>query len=164
MTYRVDPSSDVSPSRQLVEAVLDAVATGALAPGMKLLSVRALAAEALVNPNTAARAYRDLTVIGVLEGRNGLGVFVTEKGPALARAAREKKTLDAFTRAAAEALRAGHAEDALVRAIERLATGQPATERSATEQLATEQPATKQLATKQLATGQSATGQPGVRK
>ncbi|MHC4849204.1 MAG: GntR family transcriptional regulator [Planctomycetota bacterium] len=78
MTYRVDQSSITPPSRQIVEAILDGVAVGTLAPGDKLLSVRALAAEALVNPNTAARAYRDLELMGVLEGRNGRGVYVTE--------------------------------------------------------------------------------------
>ena len=118
MTYRVDLSSSVPPSRQLVEAVLDAVAAGALAPGVRLLSVRALAAEALVNPNTAARAYRDLEALGVVEGRNGLGVFVTERGPGVARALRERATLEAFARAAAEALRAGHTIDDLLRQLE----------------------------------------------
>jgi len=111
--YRVDTALEKPPSRQLVEAVLDAVAAGALAPGQKLLSVRALAAEALVNPNTAARAYRDLEAMGVVEGRNGLGVFVTREGPALARAARAEETLERFRRAVAEALRAGHGEEAL---------------------------------------------------
>lgn len=118
MNYRVDLSSAVSPSRQIVEAVLDAVAAGALAPGARLLSVRALAAEALVNPNTAARAYRDLESLGVVEGRNGLGVFVTERGPAVARSMREHATLEAFARAAAEALRAGHTMDQLLGQLE----------------------------------------------
>ncbi|MHC4954695.1 MAG: GntR family transcriptional regulator [Planctomycetota bacterium] len=116
MTYRVDQSSSVSPSRQLVEAVLDAVSVGSLAPGDKLLSVRALAAEALVNPNTAARAYRDLELMGVVEGRNGRGVFVTAQGPGIARGMRVKATFDAFRRAAAEALRAGH-DAAALRAV-----------------------------------------------
>jgi DNA-binding transcriptional regulator YhcF (GntR family) len=115
---RVDLSSSVSPSRQIVEAVLDAVAAGALAPGARLLSVRALAAEALVNPNTAARAYRDLEALQVVEGRNGLGVFVTDKGPAVARGLRKQATLEAFARAATEALRAGHTVDALLSKIE----------------------------------------------
>jgi GntR family transcriptional regulator len=118
VNYRVDLSSSVSPSRQIVEAVLDAVAAGALAPGARLLSVRALAAEALVNPNTAARAYRDLEALGVVEGRNGLGVFVTDKGPATARGLRKRSTLEAFARAAAEALRAGHTVDQLLQQIE----------------------------------------------
>jgi len=118
VSYRVDLSSAVPPSRQIVEAVLDAVAAGALAPGARLLSVRALAAEALVNPNTAARAYRDLEALQVVEGRNGLGVFVTERGPSVARRLRERATLEAFARAAAEALRAGHTVDALLEQIE----------------------------------------------
>jgi DNA-binding transcriptional regulator YhcF (GntR family) len=113
MTYRVDQSSITPPSRQIVEAILDGIAAGALAPGDKLLSVRALAAEALVNPNTAARAYRDLELMGVLEGRNGRGVYVTPKGPKVAREIRVAATLEAYQRSAAEALRAGHANEAL---------------------------------------------------
>ena len=113
MTYRVDQSSSVSPSRQLVEAVLDGVAAGTIKPADKLLSVRGLAAEALVNPNTAARAYRDLEAMGVVEGRNGRGVFVTAQGPAIARGMRVRSTLDDFRRAAMAALRAGHDREAL---------------------------------------------------
>jgi len=105
---RVNPALDLPPSRQLVEAVLDGVASGALAPGARLLSVRALAAEALVNPNTVAKAYRELELMGVVEPRNGLGVFVGVRGPEIARGARRDATIEAFRRAAAEALRAGH--------------------------------------------------------
>jgi GntR family transcriptional regulator len=106
--YRVDPRSDVPPSRQIVEAVLDRLAAGALERGARLPSVRALAEEALVNPNTVGKAYRDLESMGVTEGRNGSGVFVTEEGPAIARDARRRETLAAFRRAAVAALRAGH--------------------------------------------------------
>ena len=127
MTYRVDQSSSVSPSRQLVEAVLDGVAAGTISPGDKLLSVRALAAEALVNPNTAARAYRDLEAMGVVEGRNGRGVFVTPQGPAIARAMRVKATLDEFRRAAMAAVRAGHDPDALRAVLESMSKQQGGT-------------------------------------
>ena len=108
MSVRVDPALSVPPSRQIVEALLDAIARGALVPGTKLLSVRRLAGEALVNPNTAAKAYRDLTTLGALRTRNGLGVFVTEAAPSIARKLRARATLEAFERAASEALRAGH--------------------------------------------------------
>jgi len=121
MAYAVDQSSPVPPSRQLVEAVLDGIAAGTLAPGSKLLSVRALAAEALVNPNTAARAYRDLEHMGVVEGRNGRGVFVTGAGPDVARRIRTAATIEAYERAAAEALRAGHDAAALQAALDRIA-------------------------------------------
>jgi len=120
MTYRVDQASATPPSRQLVEAILDGAAAGTLAPGDKLLSVRALAAEALVNPNTAARAYRELEMLGVVEGRNGRGVYVTEDGPNAARNIRTAATLEAYKRAAAEALRAGHAADAMRAVLEKL--------------------------------------------
>ena len=113
MELKVDIASDTPPSRQLVEAFLDAVAAGALAPGERLLSVRALAAEALVNPNTAGKAYRDLEALGVVAGRNGLGVFVTDEGPRIARELRSRATLEAFERAAAEAVRAGHDPETL---------------------------------------------------
>ena len=120
MSYRVDQSSATPPSRQIVEAILDGVAAGTLAPGAKLLSVRALAAEALVNPNTAARAYRDLEMMGVVEGHNGRGVFVTADGPRVAREIRVAATLEAYKRAAAEALRAGHAREAMRAVLDRL--------------------------------------------
>ncbi len=116
--YRVDPSLDVPPSRQLTDAILDVVATGAVGPGDKLPTVKGLAAEALVNPNTAAKAYRMLQAEGVLIGRNGLGVFVADGGPAIARAARGASTLVAFERAALEAIRAGNDPEALIRALE----------------------------------------------
>ena len=118
MSYRVNPSSDVPPSRQIVEQVLDRVATGELAPGAQLPSVRALAAEALVNPNTAGKAVRELELLGVALGRNGLGVFVSEQGPAIARARRRKSTLAAFEVATTEALRAGHAPQSLAKRLD----------------------------------------------
>lgn len=108
MTVSIDPRSDVPPSRQLAEALLDAVARGAFGPGDRLPSVRGLAEEALVNPNTVGKAYRELEALGVVEGRNGSGVYVTAAAPARARAARGTATLEALARAAQAAARAGH--------------------------------------------------------
>ncbi len=108
MNVRVDPHSLVPPSQQLVAAVLDAIAAGELRPGDKLPSVRGLAGQALVNPNTVTKAYRDLEHLGATEGRNGSGVFVTAAGPEVATAIRLSETLAAFRGAAESALRAGH--------------------------------------------------------
>ena len=118
MNVRVDPRSDVPPSRQIVDTVLDAISRGELATGDRLPSVRGLAEEALVNPNTVGKAYRDLEALGVVEGRNGSGVYVTEDGPEIARGERRRSTLDAFRRAALEALRAGHDFDQLASALD----------------------------------------------
>jgi GntR family transcriptional regulator len=109
----VDTESPLPPSRQIVEAFLDAVAAGELRPGDRLPSVRDLAVTAMVNPNTAAKAYRDLGFLGVADARNGSGVFVAPGATEVARAARRTATLDAFRRAAAEAVRAGHAPERL---------------------------------------------------
>lgn len=117
MNIRVDPHSLTPPSQQLVAAVLDAIANGELAVGAKLPSVRGLAAEALVNPNTVIKAYRDLEHLGATEGRNGSGVFVTANGPDVARALRLAETLAAFRAATAAALRAGQEGEVLREAL-----------------------------------------------
>ena len=123
--WRVDPSLEQPPWRQVVEHVLDAVAGGAVAPGEALLSVRAMAAAAQVNHNTVARAYRDLEALGVVRGRNGRGVFVEPAGPGLAREQRSAETLERFADAVRDALRAGHDAEALRAAIESLAGEAP---------------------------------------
>ncbi len=106
--YHVEPQSDVPPSKQLVQQVLDAIARRDLDVGDCLPSVRGMAAEALVNPNTVGKAYRELEALGVTEGRNGSGVFVTKDGPKIAKEERSKDTLQAFEQAVLGALSAGH--------------------------------------------------------
>lgn len=117
MAWSVDPASEVPASRQLVEAVLDALARGEFSSGEQLPSVRGMAAEALVNHNTVARAYLELEHLGAVRGQSGRGVFVTPEGPALARAARRAATLERFRRAADGALGAGHAVHDLQRIL-----------------------------------------------
>lgn len=120
MHLRVDPHSLTPPSQQIVAAVLDAIATGGLAPGDRLPSVRGLAAEVLVNPNTVTKAYRDLEHLGATAGRNGAGVFVLPDGPEVARAIRLLETLDQFRAAVQQALRAGHDGKQLLAVLEAL--------------------------------------------
>lgn len=111
MDWEVDPNSVVPPSQQLVAAVLDAVARLELTVEDRLPSVRAMAGMALVNPNTVTKAYRDLERMGVTQGRNGSGVFVTPSGPDLARTVRRAETALALAEAVALARRAGHGEN-----------------------------------------------------
>jgi GntR family transcriptional regulator len=65
--------------KQITDQVRLAVATGKLAVADQLPSVRAMAEELVVNPNTVARAYTDLAREGMIESRPGRGVFVTRK-------------------------------------------------------------------------------------
>ena len=76
---RPNPSSGVPIYLQLMEQVKHAVETGALRPGEQLPGIRPLAEELVVNPNTVARAYRELEHEGVIELRQGAGAFVAEQ-------------------------------------------------------------------------------------
>lgn len=126
LEVRVDPHLSTAPSRQLIDAVLDAIASADLKPGDRLPSVRALAASALVNPNTVSKAYRELELLDIVIGRNGSGVFVTDAGPARARELRHDATLATLRQAVEEALRAGHAPEQLHRLVDRAAIPNPA--------------------------------------
>ena len=65
--------------RQIAEQVRMAIATGKVRIGDQLPSVRALAEDLVLNPNTVARAYTDLTRDGLIESRSGRGVFIIRK-------------------------------------------------------------------------------------
>jgi len=71
-----NPSSGVPIYLQLIEQVKHAVGTGALRPGDQLPGIRSLAEELVINPNTVAKAYRELEHAGVIELRHGAGAFV----------------------------------------------------------------------------------------
>jgi GntR family transcriptional regulator len=72
----ISPGSASPIFKQIVDQVRLGVATGSLAVGDQLPSVRALAERLIVNPNTIARAYAELTREGIVDGRRGKGLFV----------------------------------------------------------------------------------------
>jgi len=78
--FIVDPRSGVPLYLQLIEQVKRAVALGTLASGEQLPTVKALAVDLTVNPNTVARAYRDLERDGIIETSPGRGSFVRADG------------------------------------------------------------------------------------
>ena len=75
---------------QIVNQVKYLVAAGRLAAGEELLSVRTLAEQLVINPNTVARAYLELERAGVVVKRHGSGTYVSEEGSPLARKERMK--------------------------------------------------------------------------
>jgi len=77
MLFRPNPSSGVPIYLQLMEQVKHAIETGALRPGEQLPGIRPLAEELVINPNTVAKAYRELEHEGVIELRHGAGAFIT---------------------------------------------------------------------------------------
>lgn len=78
--FSVDPHGGVPIYLQLAEQIKRAIAVGALAPGERLPTVKALAHELKVNPNTVARVYRDLEREGTIATAPGRGSFVREQG------------------------------------------------------------------------------------
>jgi GntR family transcriptional regulator len=107
MHFSVDSSSPVSPSEQLIDQVRFAVAAGRLAPGQRLPSVRALASQVRVNPNTVGRAWRELEHDGVLEAKRGAGMFVAQGALDVCRIHRDAELAVRIGRAVAEARSAG---------------------------------------------------------
>ena len=84
--FQVNTGSNTPIYQQITDQVRLAVASGRLAVGDQLPSVRALAEELVVNPNTVARAYAELAREGLLEARAGRGVFITRKRKVFSRA------------------------------------------------------------------------------
>jgi GntR family transcriptional regulator len=74
--------------QQIVTQIKHMVASGRLRPGDEVPPIRVLAEQLLINPNTVARAYRELEAAGLLTSRRGSGTSVAEKGSPLARAER----------------------------------------------------------------------------
>ena len=104
---RVDTTSSVPVFQQIMDELKSAIARGVYGPDDMIPSVRQLAAQALVNPNTVARSYRELEHEKVIYTRKGVGVFVAPDAPLRCRQNRRADILEALTRLAAEARRAG---------------------------------------------------------
>ena len=75
--FRLDLATGVPVYRQIIDQILGAIASGAIQGGSQLPTVRQLAVDLSVNPNTVVRAYRELEIRGVLTTQQGIGTFVT---------------------------------------------------------------------------------------
>jgi GntR family transcriptional regulator len=116
MLFRPNPSSGVPIYLQLMEQVKHAIETGAVRPGEQLPGIRPLAEELVINPNTVAKAYRELEHEGVIELRHGAGAFVS--GYAGARKLTDKlRAGQALVAAAVERLRARRVTDEEIRRL-----------------------------------------------
>ena len=93
----VDPNSHVPIYEQIVEHIHGSVAAGVYRPEESLPSIRALAVELVVNPNTVQRAYQELERQGLVYMRKGLGVFVAKNGDASARSRSEAAVRAGFS-------------------------------------------------------------------
>lgn len=100
--FVLDGRSRVSTYMQLVLQVKQALRVGLLEPGDQLPKVRSVAESLAINPNTVLKAYRELELEGLAEGRPGVGTFVTRTlaGPSLIGQAELREDLTAWLRKA----------------------------------------------------------------
>jgi GntR family transcriptional regulator len=113
MTRRIDPGfqflldlhTGVPVYRQIIDQIRGGIASGALTPGHQLPTVRQLAVDLQINPNTVVRAYRELELGGLLEIHQGTGTFISAQRTPLGEAERERQLIqivaDCISRAGA---------------------------------------------------------------
>src|ERR1022692_1459604 len=77
--FRLDADSGVPVYRQIIDQVQGGLASGALASGDQLPTVRQVAVDLAINPNTVLRAYRELEIRGVLDTQQGIGTFISQQ-------------------------------------------------------------------------------------
>jgi len=115
--FALDLDSGVPVYRQLIDQVRGGTASGSLTAGDQLPTVRQLAVDLAINPNTVMRAYRELELGGLLETHQGTGTFISDKKPEKKSAERDRQ----LGQMAGEfAARAGAAGYTLEEVIDRL--------------------------------------------
>ena len=97
--------------RQIVDAVRMKIATGELEHGDQLPSVRGLAQQLTINPNTVAKAYAELTTEGWLESRQGMGLYVAAPRQRLSDGERERRLDEAVGRFINDVIPLGFPQD-----------------------------------------------------
>jgi GntR family transcriptional regulator len=111
--------SDVPIYRQIVDQICRAIATSQLVAGEQLPSVRSLAEQLVINPNTVRKTYADLIRQGILESRHGIGVFVARRRAVYTKSERLRRinaNLEAFIN---EGVYLGFTPDEMQQALER---------------------------------------------
>jgi GntR family transcriptional regulator len=112
--FHLDLHSGVPVYRQIIDQVRGGIAAGALVAGDQLPTVRQLAVDLEINPNTVVRAYRELELGGLLETHQGTGTFISAQKMKKADAERERQLAQIVTDAVARAGAAGFTLDDLI--------------------------------------------------
>jgi len=89
--FQLDPKAGIPFYRQIIDQIRFGIASGSLAVGEQLPTVRALAVELKVNLNTVAKAYKELEIQKILETQQGTGTFINAGGPLLSESERRQK-------------------------------------------------------------------------
>lgn len=117
--FTINPSEAAPIWKQIEEGMRRMIALGSLRPGDSVPSVRDLAKDLRVNPNTVARAYQRLTDVGVFHVKRGEGTFVADAPAQIKRSERNEALRDASARYAGVAISVGAT---VAQAVEELET------------------------------------------
>lgn len=112
--FYLDLHSGIPVYRQIIDQVRGAIASAALTTGDQLPTVRQLAVDLAINPNTVVRAYRELELGGLIETQQGTGTFISSRKIARADAERERQLSQIAADAVARAGAAGFTIEELV--------------------------------------------------
>jgi len=118
MIFGVQPDGPLPIYEQIVAQVIYGVAAGILEVGTFIPSVRELAEQLMVHPNTVARAFQELERAGVVTARRGRGMEVTEKAPAACQARRQELVRERIRQALREAVASVLAPEEIRRLVE----------------------------------------------
>ena len=118
--FLLDLHSGMPVYRQIMDQVRGGIASGALTAGDQLPTVRQLAVDLEINPNTVVRAYRELELGGLLETHQGTGTFIGAQKMKRADAQREKQLAQIVADCVARAGAAGFTVDELIEELRRL--------------------------------------------
>ncbi len=116
--FRLDMLSGVPVYRQIMDQVSGGIAAGALARGDQLPTVRQLAVDLSINPNTVIRAYRELEIRGVLETQQGTGTFIGHQKAERDEAGRQRRLDQLVSEFVARAGSAGFTVDELIEQLQ----------------------------------------------
>jgi len=122
--FRLDLQSGVPVYRQIIDQVRGGIASGALAVGEQLPTVRQLAVDLSINPNTVVRAYRELELGGLLETHQGTGTFISPQKMRGGSAERERQLSQIVAESVARAGAAGFTVEDLIEQLRGL-VGEP---------------------------------------
>jgi GntR family transcriptional regulator len=120
--FLLDLHSGTPVYRQIMDQVRGGIAAGSLVPGDQLPTVRQLAVDLQINPNTVVRAYRELELGGLLETHQGTGTFISAQKMKRADAHRERQLTQIVGDCVARAGAAGFTVDELIEELRRLAS------------------------------------------
>ena len=118
----LDPRSGVPVYRQIIDQVQGGIASGALVAGDQLPTVRQLAVDLAINPNTVLRAYRELELGGLLETHQGTGTFISQQKLKRGDAERDRQLSQIVSDFIARAGAAGFTVEDLLKQLHQLSS------------------------------------------